>query len=82
VIALIAGEGEDAVAEAAPVTKAEEPAAEAKAPKADAETPHQMPTAARELVAAVAHTHEDPEAPAGTELVKMTVREALKEAMP
>jgi len=88
VIALIAGEDEDASAEpeAKPAPKAEAPKAEEKPAevKVEAEggeTPHQMPTAARDLVAAVAHTHEDPEAPEGTEMVKMTVREALKEAM-
>jgi pyruvate dehydrogenase E1 component beta subunit len=44
-------------------------------------TPHQMETAARDLVAAVAHTHEDPEVPAGTETVRQTLREALRDAM-
>ena len=84
VIALIAGEDEDAsaAASAAPAPKAEAPKAETKveAPEGG-ETPHQMQTAARALVADVADTHEDPEVPAGTELVRMTVRDALRDAM-
>jgi pyruvate dehydrogenase E1 component beta subunit len=84
VIALIAGEDEDAsaAASAAPAPKAETPKAETKveAPEGG-ETPHQMQTAARALVADVADTHEDPEVPAGTELVRMTVRDALRDAM-
>jgi pyruvate dehydrogenase E1 component beta subunit len=44
-------------------------------------TPHQMETAARELVADVAKTHDAPEVPDGTPLVTMTVREALRDAM-
>jgi len=84
VIALIAGEDEDAsaAASAAPAAKAEAPKAETKveAPEGG-ETPHQMQTAARALVADVADTHEDPEVPAGTELVRMTVRDALRDAM-
>ncbi|MGN6123348.1 MAG: pyruvate dehydrogenase complex E1 component subunit beta, partial [Sphingomonas oligoaromativorans] len=81
-IALLAGEGEDAsAAVATPAPKAEE-----KAPAADTATPHQMETAARELVADVARAEKagadahDPEIPAGTEMVKMTVREALRDA--
>jgi len=84
VIALIAGEDEDAsaAASAAPAAKAEAPKAETKveAPEGG-ETPHQMQTAARALVADVADTHEDPEVPAGTELVRTTVRDALRDAM-
>jgi len=84
VIALIAGEDEDAsaAASAAPAPKAEAPKAETKveAPEGG-ETPQQMPTAARALVADVADTHEDPEVPAGAELVRMTVRDALRDAM-
>ena len=38
-------------------------------------------TAARDLVADVAKTHDDPEVPEGTPLVSMTVREALRDAM-
>jgi len=80
VIALIAGEGEDA--SAAPAPKAEVSKAEAKveAPEGGT-TPQQMQTAARALVADVADTHEDPEVPEGTEVVRMTVRDALRDAM-
>jgi pyruvate dehydrogenase E1 component beta subunit len=44
-------------------------------------TPHVFETAARELVADVAATHDDPEVPEGTPLVTLTVREALRDAM-
>jgi len=84
VIALIAGEGEDASAAAAPAApKAEAPKAAESIPDGEGgdPAPKQMETAARALVADVAHTHEDPEVPAGTELVKATVREALRDAM-
>jgi len=87
VIAVMAGEGEDASA----VPAAPAPAAEAAAPveqpsdqktEAPAEaTPHQMETAARDLVAAVAHTVDEPDVPEGTEMVRTTVREALRDAM-
>jgi pyruvate dehydrogenase E1 component beta subunit len=81
VIARIAGEGEDASAATAkpePEAKAE-PKPEAPAPESP--TPHKMETAARDLVAAVADTRDDPDVPAGTELVKITIREALRDAM-
>ncbi|MBW8743303.1 MAG: pyruvate dehydrogenase complex E1 component subunit beta [Sphingomonas sp.] len=84
VIALIAGEDEDATAaaSAAPAPKAEAPKAEPKVEAAEGgDTPQQMQTAARALVADVADTHEDPEVPEGTELVRMTVRDALRDAM-
>ncbi len=44
-------------------------------------TPHVFETAARDLVADVAKTHDAPEVPEGTPLVSMTVREALRDAM-
>jgi pyruvate dehydrogenase E1 component beta subunit len=88
VIAIMAAEGEDASApspapapaEAAPAPTPA-PAAEAPAPESASPTPHQMETAARDLVAAVAHTRDEPDVPEGTELVKQTVREALRDAM-
>jgi len=82
-IALIAEEGEDASAAASAPAKEVAPKEEAKpqAPAPESATPHQMETAARDLVAAVAQTHDDPEVPEGTELVKTTVREALRDAM-
>jgi pyruvate dehydrogenase E1 component beta subunit len=89
VIALIAEEGEDASAAKAPAPKQEpkaeeKPAAEpeaAAAPAPESATPHKMETAARALVANVADTVDAPEMPEGTELVKTTVREALRDAM-
>jgi pyruvate dehydrogenase E1 component beta subunit len=44
-------------------------------------TPHVFETAARDLVADVAQTRDEPEVPDGTPLVNMTVREALRDAM-
>ncbi|PXA87073.1 pyruvate dehydrogenase complex E1 component subunit beta [Nostoc sp. 3335mG] len=86
-IAMLAAEGEDASA-AKPTPKAEAPKEEApKAAVPDATTPHQMETAARQLVADVATAEKagvdarDPEIPEGTEMVKTTVREALRDAM-
>ncbi|WP_395612012.1 pyruvate dehydrogenase complex E1 component subunit beta [Allosphingosinicella sp.] len=78
VIALMAAEGEDA---SAPVAASAPAPAPAPAPESASPTPHQMETAARDLVAAVAHTRDEPDVPAGTEMVKTTVREALRDAM-
>src|SRR6476469_9948168 len=44
-------------------------------------TPHVFETAARDLVADVAKTRDEPEVPEGTPLISMTVREALRDAM-
>src|SRR4051794_37120652 len=90
-IALLAGDGEQVSDVSAP------PAAEAQPKPASKEepsiqqpesqqeeatpTPHVFETAARDLVADVAKTHEDPEVPEGTPLVTMTLREALRDAM-
>src|SRR5689334_4621896 len=86
-IAILAGEGEDATA-AQPAPKADIPAERPKklVPKADVTAPesvepHLMETAARDLVAAVAQTTDEPQVAPGTELVRMTVREALRDAM-
>jgi len=86
-IALLTGDGE-AVSDAAPATAAAEPAPAAQAVPEPAEqkaeatpTPHVFETAARDLVADVAATHDDPEVPEGTPLVATTVREALRDAM-
>ncbi len=46
-----------------------------------APTPHVFETAARDLVADVAHTRDEPDVPEGTPLVTLTVREALRDAM-
>ncbi len=55
--------------------------AKVTAPESEQPTPHLMETAARELVADVAATRDEPEVPDGTPLVTMTVREALRDAM-
>ncbi|MEA3030314.1 MAG: pyruvate dehydrogenase component beta subunit [Sphingomonadales bacterium] len=94
VIATMAAEGEEA---SAPASAPAEEKASAPAPahgKVPVEqpsdqktevhsdvTPHQMETGARDLVASVAHTRDEPDVPAGTELVRQTVREALRDAM-
>ncbi|MBA3941462.1 MAG: pyruvate dehydrogenase complex E1 component subunit beta [Sphingopyxis sp.] len=70
VIATIAGEGEEAAAPA----PAPAPAA---APEPKAEAPAPAPVAAP----AAAERASDPAIPAGTAMVKLTVREALRDAM-
>src|SRR5438309_11295734 len=86
-IALLTGDGE--TVDAAPATEAakpamkEEPSVPAPASQRDeaTPTPHVFETAARDLVADVAKTHDDPEVPEGTPVVAMTVRQALRDAM-
>jgi pyruvate dehydrogenase E1 component beta subunit len=88
-IALLAGDGEevsDAPAAAAaapkPASKEEPSIQQPESQQEEATpTPHVFETAARDLVADVAKTHDDPEVPEGTPLVTMTVREALRDAM-
>jgi len=84
-IALLAADGETVSdVPAAPPVKEERAAkadAHVPAPESGAPTPHQMETAARELVADVAKTQDPPEVPEGTPLVSTTVREALRDAM-
>jgi pyruvate dehydrogenase E1 component beta subunit len=83
-IAIIASEGEDPKAAAsAPRASAAAPAAEAPAAEAPAT---EAPAAARDTVPAAPKTSASSydasgEIPAGTEMVKMTVREALRDAM-
>ncbi len=87
VIMQLAGEGEDA----APATKDDSPQPEAKADekKADAvqDSAHpaqeKVDTGARQLFEAASQKAEvtDPAIPQGTEMVKVTVREALRDAM-
>ncbi|RIA36685.1 pyruvate dehydrogenase E1 component beta subunit [Hephaestia caeni] len=87
VIAMLAEEGEDAASVSAPAAAAsdapaakEEPAAPAAS---ESPTPHKVETGARKMYDAASHDAEtpDPEVPEGTEMVKMTVREALRDAM-
>ena len=91
-IAVLAAEGEDvnvtaAAPAPAPVPKADPTPKTAEPPTIPAPesqqtpTPHLFETAARELVADVAKTHDAPEAPGGTPVTNMTLREALRDAM-
>ena len=79
VIAVLTAEGEDADAIAAPAPKTQAPeedhkAAESGAPKGDA------PSGTDQL-ASSATPASDPDIPAGTNMIKLTVREALRDAM-
>jgi pyruvate dehydrogenase E1 component beta subunit len=80
-IALILGDGEDKssikASKAAPQAKPA-PAAKAEKPEAKSET-KPAPKAAPEAPAA--HPAADPDIPEGTEMVTMTMREALRDAM-
>ncbi|GAA4775473.1 pyruvate dehydrogenase complex E1 component subunit beta [Stakelama sediminis] len=86
VIAMLAEEGEDASSIEAPsadsAPKAEEAKVE-KGPESPAPEPHKVETGARQMYDAAEHDAEvaDPEIPEGTEMVTMTVREALRDAM-
>ena len=88
VIALLAAEGEDAEAgtsersgeDANVATKEEQPADKAP-PVPESNTPHQVETGARQLFDAASRQVDAPEVPEGTEMAKLTVREALRDAM-
>ena len=92
-IALLAADGEQVDAAPAPApaaaTEAPKPAmkAEPSVPAPESQqteatpTPHVFETAARDLVADVAATRDEPDVPEGTPLVSTTVREALRDAM-
>ena len=77
VIATIAGEGEEAAAPAAAPAPAPAPAEE---PKAEAPAPAPTAAPAAEKPAATERA-SDPAIPEGTAMVKLTVREALRDAM-
>ena len=88
VIAMIAGEGEDASAAPAPAAaeapNAEAPAQEQKAAESEAGEdggPKKADSGTKQLASDKAATVADPAIPAGTEMVKTTVREALRDAM-
>ncbi len=90
VIATIAGEGEDASApaskqeaEAPAAPKDEKTGADDKVEDSAHPAQEKVETGARQLFAAASHDAEvaDPAIPAGTEMVKTTVREALRDAM-
>ncbi len=80
VIAVLAGEDEDAEA-AAPAAPAasEAPAQEQKA--AESEAPKGKAPSGTEKLAATAKPAADPDVPPGTNMIKLTVREALRDAM-
>jgi pyruvate dehydrogenase E1 component beta subunit len=79
VIAMLAAEGEDVSAPApAPAPKVEA----AAPPQPESATPAKAETGTAQLTAASAKVDvADPDVPEGTELVKTTVREALRDAM-
>jgi pyruvate dehydrogenase E1 component beta subunit len=81
VIATLTGEGESAApAPAAAAPSAQEPAEQKTEPTPE---PHKVETGARKLFEAATHdaTVGEAEVPAGTEMVRTTVREALRDAM-
>jgi pyruvate dehydrogenase E1 component beta subunit len=81
VIAVLAGEGEDAssVTATPAATSAEAPAEEQKS--AESEAPKAAAPSGTDKLASSVKPAADPEIPAGTNLVKLTVREALRDAM-
>jgi pyruvate dehydrogenase E1 component beta subunit len=88
VIAMIAAEGEDASAApapapapAAPTPAAEAPATQQKAEESEAPAPKKAESGTSKLASDKTATVADPEVPAGTEMVKVTLREALRDAM-
>jgi pyruvate dehydrogenase E1 component beta subunit len=85
VIAMIAGEGEDAAAASAPAPaeapKTEAPAAAQKAEESEAPAAKKAESGTAQLASDKAATISDPAIPEGTEMVKTTVREALRDAM-
>ena len=82
-IAVILAEGEDANAAPAPQQKAAESAPPAAQPSPVAAAAPAQQAAVPSAVANPPHVENqpDPEVPAGTEMVTMTVREALRDAM-
>jgi pyruvate dehydrogenase E1 component beta subunit len=84
VIAILAADGEDIAAEpaATPAPAVEQPS-DQKTESTPIETGARQPaeTGAQQLVAAAERNPEAPEVPEGTELVRTTVREALRDAM-
>jgi len=80
VIARIAGEDEEAAPPAKPAETPAPKATDAAPAESKAEKP-KTETGTAQLVTAAAPTVADPEVPEGTEMVKTTVREALRDAM-
>jgi len=79
VIALIAGDGEDAaIAQPAPQAR---PNGEDRSGDPEKKAPEAKPAGAAPALATPAAPVAEPDVPAGTEMVKTTVREALRDAM-
>ncbi|HYZ48294.1 MAG TPA: pyruvate dehydrogenase complex E1 component subunit beta [Sphingomonas sp.] len=83
VIARIAGDGEDAAAPAPAPAAAPAPVEPADQKAEPTPEPKQVETGARKLFEAATHdaTVGEAEVPAGTEMLRQTVREALRDAM-
>ena len=86
VIATLAAEGEEvskAAPASTPVEKAEEPEVQEQAAESGTPEPHLVETGARQMFEAAKHDAEvaDPEVPTGTEMIRLTLREALRDAM-
>ncbi|MES1971234.1 MAG: pyruvate dehydrogenase complex E1 component subunit beta [Pseudomonadota bacterium] len=79
VIALLDGEGEEATSSSAPAVSSDSPAVAAAPPAAPEGKGEDGATLPKSLEPRA--QPREPEVPAGTELVKMTLREALRDAM-
>ena len=80
VIAVLSSEGE-AAAPAAAAPKAEAPEVAQKAAESEAPAPKKAESGTSNLASSKSATVADPAIPAGTAMVKTTVREALRDAM-
>jgi pyruvate dehydrogenase E1 component beta subunit len=82
VIALIGAEGEAAAEPASASAPAEAPAIAQKAEESEAPAPAKAESGTAQLIKPAARADvADPDIPAGTEMVRTTVREALRDAM-
>jgi len=82
VIALIAGEGEDATAAPAEAAPAPAPTpAPAPAPAEEGDGEKKADSGTQKLASDAKATVADPAIPEGTEMVRLTIREALRDAM-
>jgi pyruvate dehydrogenase E1 component beta subunit len=80
-IALILGDGEDASAAEASKPAQQQKAAESAPPAKQDAKPAPTPAEPKSAAAAPPQAAPEPDVPAGTEMVTMTVREALRDAM-